>query len=500
VEASQYRRLNRSSFVNCFLWSAAAILALTGLGKISSAFGAAEVLTTADPIVGIPFRVLLPLAGSLELIIAGLCVWKRFLQRSRLLMVAWVSTMFVVYRIGLWAMNWQHPCGCMGSLAGVLHMSDAIAETIMRYLLGYLFTGSSMLLATTAARDRTVGASCSVLIMAFSLICIPRPLEAADAGNLEAFKARLAEAANCREVEFLEGDVRNEPKVTVTNLAGRMMSFHSQRHYTAVYQTNGFVLRQKPEIVSLDSQNTNVEVFADCGRLDSQVWIKRDAVFVRVVDMNIPHTNAELKGIIQEVEFAEAKAVAACFLGLPPMDGATLTWDGLAFSGRTYSGETLHGELRVEDGLVVAATYRLTGGTKESGRVDYSYSSRDQNALPDILGKRVDPYMDPLDFALRPFSLKVLNYHMAADPLKSEALAAATRDASYLISNGVPLTRVGPSFLPRGTGTLTRPARPFALEQGASRFRARFTVGLFVAVTFGLAGFAVYRSTRRKAY
>ncbi len=125
-----------------FLWSAAAILVLTGLGKISSAFGTAQILTTTDPIFGIPFRVLLPIAGALELAIAALCLWKRFPLRSRLLLVAWVSTMFVTYRIGLWAMDWHHPCGCLGSLAGVLHITDQQVDTIMKLLLAYLTLAS----------------------------------------------------------------------------------------------------------------------------------------------------------------------------------------------------------------------------------------------------------------------------------------------------------------------------------------------------------------------
>lgn len=146
-----------STFADWFLWSTAAILALTGLGKISSAFGSAHVLAMADPIVGIPFRVLLPLAGSLELIIAALCVWKRFPQRSRLLLVAWVSTMFVVYRIGLWAMDWQHPCGCMGGFADVLRLSDQAVDRVMRTTLGYMLLGSVGFLAAlpnSCANDR----------------------------------------------------------------------------------------------------------------------------------------------------------------------------------------------------------------------------------------------------------------------------------------------------------------------------------------------------------
>ncbi len=88
------------------------------------------------------------------MIIAALCVWKRFPLRSRLLLAAWLSTLFVIYRIGLWAMDWHQPCGCMGSLAGVLHLKDATADKSMLYLLGYLVMGSYTMFVAGCGKPR----------------------------------------------------------------------------------------------------------------------------------------------------------------------------------------------------------------------------------------------------------------------------------------------------------------------------------------------------------
>lgn len=68
-------------------------------------------------------------------------------SRFSLLAVAWISTGFLVYRLGLWSLDWHHPCGCMGSLAGVLHISDQAADNIMKGVLAYLLIGSYLLLA-----------------------------------------------------------------------------------------------------------------------------------------------------------------------------------------------------------------------------------------------------------------------------------------------------------------------------------------------------------------
>lgn len=48
-----------SSFPKRFVRSAGAILAITGIAKVWSAFGSAKLLAVMDPISGIPFRWLL---------------------------------------------------------------------------------------------------------------------------------------------------------------------------------------------------------------------------------------------------------------------------------------------------------------------------------------------------------------------------------------------------------------------------------------------------------
>ena len=126
---------------NWFIPSAAAILALTGIAKIWSAFGGVKVLTVADPIAGIPFRWLLLAVGVLEFIIAGVCFFSRN-QRLATLLVAWLATNFLVYRLGLWWMGWHKPCGCMGSLTSALHLSEKAADNIMKLVLAYLLIGS----------------------------------------------------------------------------------------------------------------------------------------------------------------------------------------------------------------------------------------------------------------------------------------------------------------------------------------------------------------------
>jgi hypothetical protein len=134
-------RLCSSRFANV----AGGVLAATGLAKAFSAIGPARVLDAADPLIGIPFRQLLLLVGLVELFIAFFCLFTDK-RRLSLLGVAWLSTNFLVYRLGLWFIGWHHPCACMGSLAGALHLSDQAADNIMKGILAFMLAGSYLLL------------------------------------------------------------------------------------------------------------------------------------------------------------------------------------------------------------------------------------------------------------------------------------------------------------------------------------------------------------------
>lgn len=130
-----------------FLLTSALCFGLTGIGKILGSLGGSRLLFTIDPIIGIEFRHLLFWTGLVELAVAALSLRKRFAGIA-VLFTAWLSASFSVYRAGLWWMNWQHPCGCLGSLSDALHIPPETADGIMKVVLAYLLVGSfSLLLA-----------------------------------------------------------------------------------------------------------------------------------------------------------------------------------------------------------------------------------------------------------------------------------------------------------------------------------------------------------------
>jgi hypothetical protein len=128
-----------------FLVLAGVFLAVAGTAKLWSTFGHSGVLQTVDPIIGLKFASLMRVVAFAELATAALCFSGRKPELATIL-VAWLGTSFMLYRIGLWCMNWQRPCGCLGNLTDALHISPATADNVMKAVIIYLLGGSYSLL------------------------------------------------------------------------------------------------------------------------------------------------------------------------------------------------------------------------------------------------------------------------------------------------------------------------------------------------------------------
>jgi hypothetical protein len=144
-DSTELRERTCGSFPKWFALSVGAILAITGIAKIWSGLGDSKFLAVIDPIIGIKFRLLMLVVGVAEIVIALICFFSKR-QTLALGLVAWMSTNFVVYRLGLWWMDWKKPCSCLGNLTDALHISPQVADNIMKVLLAYMLIGSYGLL------------------------------------------------------------------------------------------------------------------------------------------------------------------------------------------------------------------------------------------------------------------------------------------------------------------------------------------------------------------
>lgn len=125
------------SIVKWFIVSAVIIFIITAMAKLASIFGSSKALNERDPLFGISFRHLMLAVGLIELGVGAAC-WLVKNQTLKLCLVAWLSTNFIIYRVGLWFLGWHYPCPCLGSMTEMLHIRQATADLALIVILSYL--------------------------------------------------------------------------------------------------------------------------------------------------------------------------------------------------------------------------------------------------------------------------------------------------------------------------------------------------------------------------
>jgi hypothetical protein len=132
-------------FSRWFPGSAGVLLAITALAKLVSALGTAEILQRYDPVLRLSYQRVFFLAAAMELVVVFICFSRKTLQ-TKSGAIAWLATLFLIYRLGLWWANYPAPCKCLGNLTDALHISPELAGTISKVILAYLLVGSYAIL------------------------------------------------------------------------------------------------------------------------------------------------------------------------------------------------------------------------------------------------------------------------------------------------------------------------------------------------------------------
>ena len=130
-----------------FVASAGAMFLLVGLAKIASSLETSEALKVTDPLLNIQFGALLLMVGLVECAVASFC-FMHLPESGSLKLVACVSSMILVYRLGVALIGWKRPCACLGSITQVLGITERVGDGIAIGLLVYILTGSFLLLVT----------------------------------------------------------------------------------------------------------------------------------------------------------------------------------------------------------------------------------------------------------------------------------------------------------------------------------------------------------------
>jgi len=127
--------------VKYFIRVSGALLMVTAVAKLLSANGNAGILQETDPILFVTFQHLFWFVGTLELVVAAVCIFSNRISLQSGL-IAWLATLFVVYRVGLIWVGYREPCHCLGTLTQALNILPQTADTAMKVILAYLLIGS----------------------------------------------------------------------------------------------------------------------------------------------------------------------------------------------------------------------------------------------------------------------------------------------------------------------------------------------------------------------
>jgi len=131
-----------------FVSSAIVILTITATAKFVSSFGSVLILREQDPIFGLTYRTLFWLAGSVELMVVGVCCLSKE-NRLKILLLSLLATAFGIYRLGFILIDYNKPCSCLGYLTASLHISQEASDLIMEVIFFYLLIGSYTILLWT---------------------------------------------------------------------------------------------------------------------------------------------------------------------------------------------------------------------------------------------------------------------------------------------------------------------------------------------------------------
>jgi hypothetical protein len=138
-----------------FLWSASIFLLATAAVKlISVSVGEIHILAQRDPVVWfLPNRQVLLLVAALEILVAGALIFDRLSYFVKTALAAWLFTLFLSYRVGLWALGEQQACKCLGNAAAWLNINPKILDVSMGVFLGFFLVISYLLLFLRSPND-----------------------------------------------------------------------------------------------------------------------------------------------------------------------------------------------------------------------------------------------------------------------------------------------------------------------------------------------------------
>ena len=129
------------SLQRIYLYSSALLLAGAALAKFVSAFGSARILHLPDPLFDVKNQYVLLGVGIIETMAASYLLFGREILRKFLILM-WLSSCFVIYRVCIWRLAPDKPCPCLGNLTDNLPIAPHTVDLLLKGIICYMLVGS----------------------------------------------------------------------------------------------------------------------------------------------------------------------------------------------------------------------------------------------------------------------------------------------------------------------------------------------------------------------
>jgi len=111
------------------------ILILSGVAKLLFSMQEDKFLTAVHPLFApLTNRQIFGFVGFLELFLAFV-IYFETRRLLKILVILWISTVFVCYRGVMHFIGYKGPCGCLGNLKELINISDYIAIILLAFML-----------------------------------------------------------------------------------------------------------------------------------------------------------------------------------------------------------------------------------------------------------------------------------------------------------------------------------------------------------------------------
>jgi hypothetical protein len=127
--------------IRIFILTAGVILLVAALNRFLIAAGNAQVMTLPETLLGIPLRYAMLLVGGFELVVALICLFGKRVG-LQIGWLAWLGTNYLVYWVGLLAMNIHPQATCIGSFTDPLYLARGMVGFVVACIPLYLVAGS----------------------------------------------------------------------------------------------------------------------------------------------------------------------------------------------------------------------------------------------------------------------------------------------------------------------------------------------------------------------